>query len=268
MKQKFIIFSVFALLIFSACKTKRSVILTEGLEGSPVAQLIAKVQATQPQFKTANVSKMSLEFDMNERNVNVSATCKIQKDSAIYLSIQPFMGIEMFKAEIMPEKIVVFDKMNRKYYVTDYAWFNSRFGVDIDFNSLQALIFNQFFCVGKKEILPDSCKLTPLASGRNKIEYETQAMLQVTETGSTNTIQQVLLKGKITRYQLQANYEDFTVVNAVNFPQTIKMLANNEKTKVSCNFSILKVEFNTDLKFIPSNTERYSPGDIDQLLKK
>lgn len=263
-----IILSVFALLILSACKTSRSVTKTQVTEGSPVAQLIAKVQAAQPQFKTANVSKMSMEFNMNERNVNVSATCKIQKDSVIYLSIQPFMGIEMFKAEIMTDKIVVFDKMNRKYYQTDYAWFKSRFGVDIDFNSLQALIFNQFFCVGKKEILPDSCKLTPLASGRNKIEYETLDMLQITETGVTNTIQQVLLKGKNTSYQLQANYEDFSVINAVNFPQTVKILATNEKTKVNCNFSILKVEFNTDLKFIPSNTERYSPGDIDQLLKK
>jgi len=178
------------------------------------------------------------------------------------------MGIEMFKAEIMSDKIVVFDKMNRKYYQTDYAWFKSRFGVDIDFNSLQALIFNQFFCIGKKEILPDSCRLTPLATGRNKIEYETPDMQQITETGAANMIQQVLLKGKNTSYQLQANYEDFSVINAVNFPQTIKILATNEKTKVTCNFSILKVEFNNELKFIPSNAERYSLGDINQLLQK
>lgn len=268
MKKQIIIFTVFALLIFSACKTTRSVTKKEVNAGNPVAQLIEQVQKAQPQFKTANVSKMAMEFNINERKVNVSATCKIKKDSVIYLSIQPFMGIELFKAELMPDSMRVFDKMNRKYYVTDYGYFTKRFGVEINFYSLQALIFNQFFCVGSKDILPDSCRLISLTAGRNRIDYETANMQQSTEISALNTIQQVLLKGKNTTYQLQTNYDEFSVVNGVNFPQKIAMLATNQKSKASCDFSILKVEFNTDLKFSASGTERYSRGDIDQLLKK
>ncbi len=91
---------------------------------------------------------MSLALDLLDRKVNVSASCKFYKDSAMHISIQPFMGIEMFKAELNPDSIIVFDKMNRRYYVINYNYFTERFGVDIDFNSLQALISNQFFCVG------------------------------------------------------------------------------------------------------------------------
>ena len=267
MKQRIII-SIFSLLLLIACKTTSLVKKNITKAENPVAELIEKVQKAQPQFITANVSKMALEFTMNERKVNVSATCKIQKDSVIYLSIQPFMGIELFKAELMRDSIRVFDKMNRKYYVTDYRYFTKRFGVEVDFNSLQALIFNQFFCINQKEILYDSCKLITLSSERYRIDYETPGMQQNTTISVDNIIQQVLLKAKNSSYQLQTNYEDFIIKNGVNFPQKISILASNQKSSASCIFSILKVEFNTDIKFVPSNTDRYNRSEIDQILKK
>jgi hypothetical protein len=81
-------------------------------------------------------------------------------------------------------------------------------------------------------------------------------------------IQQVILKAKDSNYQLETDYANFTVVNGVNFPQSISLLASNQKTKAACEFSILRVEFNTDLKFSPINPDRFTRGDIDQLLKK
>jgi hypothetical protein len=178
------------------------------------------------------------------------------------------MGIELFKAEFMRDSMRVFDKMNRKYYVTDYRYFTRRFGVEVDFYSLQALIFNQFFYIGNKGIFTDSCKVITLSNGRNRIDYESPGMQQNTIILADNTIQQVLLKAKNSSYQLQTNYEDYIVKYGVNFPQKIKIQVTNQKNSASCDFSILKVEFNTDIKFMPSNTDRYGRSEIDQLLKK
>ena len=268
MKQRIIIISVFAVLILSACKTKQLASKTVTKEENPVVLLIDQVQKAQPQFKSANVSKMAMELTLDERKVNVSATCKILKDSVIYLSIQPFMGIELFKAEFTQDSMRVFDKMNRKYYVSDYGYFGRRFGVEVSFNSLQALIFNQFFCVGKKQVLPDSCKFITLSSGRNEINFETESMQQKSIVLADNTIQQVILKAKNSSYQLQTNYEDYTVKNGVNYPQKITISATNQKSTAICIFSVLKFEFDTDMKFIPSIHDRYSKGDIEQLIKK
>jgi len=268
MKQKIILYSVLVLLVLSSCKTTRLVSKPTVSKTTAVSQVIEQVKKVQPQFITANVSKMSLAFHVNEREVNVSAVCKIKKDTAIFVSIQPFMGIELFKAELMPDSIKVFDKMNHKYYVTDYGFFNNRFGVDVDYYSLQALLSAQFFCVGKKEAIPDSCKLNTLTSGATNIEFSSEKMLQHTEVSPLNFIQKVVLKAKNTDYQLQTDYLDYTVVNGVNFPQKIALQATNQKTKATCDFSILRVEFNTDIKLTPTNPDRYSRGDIDQLLKK
>jgi hypothetical protein len=133
---------------------------------------------------------------------------------------------------------------------------------------LQALIFNQFFCIGKKTISSEGCTLSVLDTKRNRIDYENESMTQSIDILANNTIQQIVLKRKDTLYQLQLNYEDYLVVDDVNFPQKIALKISNEKNMATCNFDILKVQFNTEMKFAAANTDRYTRADIEQLLKK
>lgn len=268
MKNKLYIVCVLLLVFFSSCKTTRKITKTGAKQETQIAQLIEQIQKKQPQFTSANVSKMSLALNMSNREVNVNATCKIQKDSAIHLSIQPFMGIELFKAELTPDSLWVFDKMNKRYYAVDYGFFSKRFGVDVDFYSLQSLLFGQFFCIGNKDIKVDSCIATDLSEGRKNIDFENEKMKQSTEISSDFTILQVLLKSKNSNYELKTNYSDYIVLNTVNFPQKIAMKATNQKNDASCDFSILRVDFNTPIKLSATNPDRYNRGDIYQLLKK
>ena len=132
----------------------------------------------------------------------------------------------------------------------------------------RSLLFNQFFCVGNKQILTDNCKLVILQDGRNELNFESEKMIQKTEISKTYSIEKVLLKAKNTNYQLETSYSDFTVVNGISFPQYIGIQASNLKSKASCDFSILKVEFNAGIKLVHSNTDRYTAGEIDKLLNK
>jgi hypothetical protein len=273
MKQKTTITLILCVLIFSACKTTRTVSkpLTPpapSLVSVAVIGVIDQVNKNQPRFQTANISKMTFGFEMGERKVNVSASCKIKKDTAIYISVQPLLGIEMFKAELTTDSMRVFDKMNHRYYVVDYGYFYSRFGVNVNFYSLQSLLTAQLFCIGKQEVIADSCKLVPAIDGKNKIDYENSNMIQSTVLSPLYVIQQVLLKAKNSNYLLETNYADYTLVNGVSFPQTITLLATNDRNRVACEFSISRVEFNKEIKLSPTNPDRFIRGDIDQLLKK
>ncbi len=257
------------LVVFSGCKTMKTISKPMPEKKlNPVVQLIEQVQKNQPEFRTANVSKMAMELEMGNRKLNVSATCKIRKDSALYLSIQPFLGIEMFKAEFTNDSIKVFDKMNRRYYATDYLYFSSQFGVNVDYHSLQSLLTSRFFCIGNKNVKTDSCKLLGVDVNRQSLRYEDKNMIQETSISDKYLIQSVLLTTKTNNYQLQTAYNDYLNENGVNFPQKINLKISSQKTKVSCDFSILKVAFDTDIKFIPTSAERFTHADLDQLLKK
>ena len=257
-------------IIFSGCKTVKNISkpVVDKIP-NPVVQVIEQIQNNQPQFKTASVSKMALELQLGERKLNVSATCKIKNDSALFLSIQPFLGIEMFKAEFTTDSIKVFDKMNMRYYATNYSYFRNRFGVSVDFQGLQSLLTARFFCVEHKNISSDSCTLiASMPTGNNIINFETKNMIQKTEIDQKNSIQQITLTTRKSNYQLQTTYSDYLLENGFNFPQKISLKIRSQKTTASCDFSILKVIFNTDIKFIPTSSERFTHADLDQLFKK
>jgi len=256
-----------AVVVLVSCKTTHTISKTTKKE-NPMLQLIEQIQKTQPQFKTANVSKLSLELQMNERTFNVSATCKIKRDSALFISIQPFLGVEVFKIELMPDSMRVFDKMNRHYYVADYATFSKRFGVDVDFYSIQSLITAQFFCIGKKEIQADSCKLVAIDNLGKTLNFENGNIMQSTQLSLQNVITSVQLTVKNKNYELNTTYKNYTNTNGVSFPQNILVSANGNNSKISCNFSILKADFNTDIKMQGTSPDRFARANIDDLLKK
>lgn len=265
----FVVLLLGTLISFSGCKSLKT-ISKPPLEKkpNPVVQVIEQVQKNQPEFRTANVSKMAMELELGERKVNVSATCKIRKDSALYLSIQPFLGVEMFKAEFTTDSIRIFDKMNRRYYAADYSYFSGRFGVDVDYYSLQSLLTARFFCVGQKNAVADSCRLIVSPTGETKISYTAKNMTQLTEISDKLKIQQVTLMTKKNNYQLQTIYSDYLLENGVNFPQKISLIISSPKSKASSDFSILKVAFDANVKFTPASSERFTHADLDQLLKK
>ena len=252
------------LIAFSACKTTKLIpVKTESKPVNQIAQLIEQVQKKQAQFTTANVSKMSLELEMGGRSVNVSANCKMKLDSVIYLSAQIF-GIELFKAEFTADSIRVFDKTNRRYYTADYSYFATNFGVDVDFFSLQSLLTGRFFCVGNKAVNAELCKL----NDQKQIEYTSKNMIQTTTLNAQSLIQQMVIKAINGNYQLQTVYSDYTVQNGVNFPGTIALQLGTQNTQIKCSFSILRTEFNSNLKFVPTNKVGYTRANLDQLLNK
>jgi hypothetical protein len=251
-----------------SCKSTRTVTKTNAVKSGAIEQLIQKVQETQPQFKTANIGKMTMALDYKNNKYNVSLSCKIKKDSALYISVQPFMGIEMFKAEITADTIRVFDKLNKRLYISDYINLSKKIGINVDYLSLQSLILNQFFCIGQNKIVIDSCKLVTLPTGNSQINFDTESIAQTTNVATNNAITQVALKSKSNNSQLLTNYSDFQTENGITFPKRINMIATNQKTSASCDFDILKIEFNGEIKLTPTNSNRFTRVNIDQLLKK
>jgi len=141
MIKKSIVFLLLTVL-FTACKTKQQ-IAKPLTERSPVDELIDKMQKAEPQFTTANVSKMNMTMNLQGRTFNVSATCKIRKDSVMHISIQPAFGFELFKVEITPDSIRAFDKLNKRMYATDFSFSRK----DLGFRSITT-VYRQSFRTG------------------------------------------------------------------------------------------------------------------------
>lgn len=250
-----------------SCKTTKNILIKNEPSDSLIT-LIKKVQQAEPVFKNANVSKMGLEITYNTHTFNVSASCKIINDSAIHVSIQPVLGIELFKAEISTDSIMLFDKMNRRLYALDYTNISRLTGININYFNLQALIANRLFCAGETQVTPAACTFVAKPDGKSEIIFNTEKFKQTSLISDQNTIDQVLVKGSGSKFELTTEYSDYQLIDSLRFPRKINIAAITQRNKLICDFNISKLNFNTDFALTNSEKTKFTRTNINQLLNK
>ena len=77
---------------------------------------------------------------------------KMVKDSAFQLSVQPFLGIEIFRIELSRDTIKVVDRMNKRYMIENYSNLQGQTPIEFNFYNLQALFTNHLFIPGEQGV--------------------------------------------------------------------------------------------------------------------
>lgn len=262
------LYIAFVALLMASCHTQRGGVRTA--KHDPQKQLVERVMQVQPDFSTAKAGKVRFTINYAERTVAANGSINIVKDSAIVLSVQPMLGIELFRAELTPEAIVVVDKLNRRYVRTTFADLQKRTGMAIGFSDIQALCLSRLFVVGQQQSdLPN----LPF-SVSNEAEYyllrHTETLLDYAYTiGKTDLLlQQTVVSPKGTDYKIQVRYMQPQITDDVLFPQVIEFVLDTPRLKGSCTISLLRLCFDCEVNTAPLPLDRYTPVTLSTLLSK
>lgn len=195
---------------------------------------------------------------------------KIEKDNRLQISIQPILGIEMFRLELTPDSIKLVDRMSKRYMAEDYSRLKGESKIDFNFYNLQALFTNQLF-------LPGETILSNNAYKRYRWEQTTDGYTLRTKDNTgleylfSADRDEKLYAAKITNtsdYTLQWDYTNFRAIENQFFPMKINgnlSTKNSSKNSITLNYSRIEIDTPLDLKFtIPSGYERVS---FSQILK-
>lgn len=133
---RFILLLVSVVLLLSACATKKAL---RNAELAPVKanQLFKALENVEPDFSWFS-GKMRIEMmqaDGAERSF--SANYKVQKDSLIWISIAPALGIELFRIMLLPDSIIILDKFNKQYRAGNFNSLSNTINADLSFKDLQ-----------------------------------------------------------------------------------------------------------------------------------
>ncbi|RYY93661.1 MAG: DUF4292 domain-containing protein, partial [Chitinophagaceae bacterium] len=81
-----------------------------------IRDAMATVRSHHIDFNTFS-AKVNIDYkDADNKNYNVNATLRMQKDSAIWISANAFMGIEAIRALITKDSVKVMVKLDKKTY--------------------------------------------------------------------------------------------------------------------------------------------------------
>jgi hypothetical protein len=262
---EFCLLGLLGFLLFAGCRTPKVATTGEGAAASlkKEADFFHALRNQTFRYQTFS-ARMQVAFVMaSGKEFSSRANLKIQKDKRLQISIQPFLGFEVFRVELSPDSVKVIDRMNKRYLADDYAHLKGTVQMDFNFHNLQALFTNQLFLPGETDMPDDAFKRfrwTAAAGGyhlstkdRSGLQYlfmadaeEKLCAARITHTASHRT--------------LHWDYTGFRRFGASFFPMNIHVHPG-ENSDLNMSLSIHYTQVDTDVPVemnfpIPSDYER------------
>ena len=149
MNNKTGIFSTFGLMLISflfitsACSiSKRTIKAPLKEQGAEYLFENLKKHELKYDFLSA---KFSATFSQDKKSTTFSGQIRIQRDSAIWISISPIMGIEMVRVLITPDSIMFMNRIDKSYFSDNFNYINTLINSTLDYDMLQSFLTGNDF---------------------------------------------------------------------------------------------------------------------------
>lgn len=218
-----------------------------------------------PEFKPLNIESVDVEYlslrskvnyDSPDFAISTAASVRIKKDSIIWVSIAPALGIEAARVMITPDTMLLMNKFNREVIAYNFDMLSQQLNFPVNFGLIQSALLGNLArpMTAKDKVSEDSThfKLTQ-DWGRVVVEnYVDQSIMK---------IDQVYLEEPATQNTLSVKYGDFSPLASFLFPHngviSLQYTAGGEPAKTQIDISHNRVEVpENGLRFpfsIPSN---------------
>lgn len=206
-----------------------------------------KVQETKFEYFTSR-AKMLYKDDNQE--VSAAVDIRMKRDSIIWMSIKPMLGIEVMRIIITKDSVLILDRMNKSMSLMSMNELSKKISFPLSFKMAESLIIGN---------LPLSVK----EKGKIGIEREYFKLQQ--EEGDFDLIslisreyyklERMNVKQRDTKNELLLRYEDFKVIGGQLIPFTstavLSYKSSDKSTKISPQIELNINHGKIDLPTVP-----------------
>ncbi len=254
-----------------SCKTSEKIVIGS-VTNIPDVRLRKLLKDNQIKYDQLYLKKVGFTLDDGDQKRSFKGNFVIKKDSVIIVSIYALMGIELIRAQLTKDKVIIIDKHNKIVYNTNYSYFEDKFGVNITYGIFQSIISNQLFIYPDDGDFYDGLKKYKHETNKDSYSFKSIKDKRVTRISKReNTdlvfheiniypqifkIFNVFLKDFGTGQTLKINYFNFKNYNKVLFPEDISINASqgNKIIDLSLKINYLDIDNGGSLHFkIPSS---------------
>ncbi len=251
---KGLLLAFFIPFLFGGCKALKSD--KERVEFENLKKLKTKVERLQPNYEWFN-AEIKVSIQTPERNLQGKGHLKIRKDSLIWLTISPALGIEVLRARITPDSIFLLNRVEKRFRTFPFKKVNqfTNTGRDrnLEFNNITNLLTGQpLFPIRKDHRLKkDSASIT--LNDQNQAFDETIALLpKILKT------QKYRLAKPATNQSISISYKNYQQVDSCQIPGQINLIARKPQ-RFHLEISLKNVYFSQEEQVsfsVPSHYEK------------
>lgn len=197
-------------------------------------------------------SRIALE-EQNGRTTKGTLNIRAKKDSVIWFSLSPGLGIEAARGIVTTEEIKIKDRINGKDIDLTFAQFEESYGIKLSLNLFQNILFgNVPHEVSYRDRLIRVGRSFELYQQRDNIRYKSSIG---TQHGKVTKMESVSEENS---GRISATYPEFSDVNNQPFAHKVLIemlinLPNNPKSKTLVNLEVNKVDLSDEPLSFPYN---------------
>lgn len=169
------------------------------------------VRANNVEFRYLS-AKGKAQIEQNGNKLpNANLTLRMRRDSVIWISVS-VAGFEGVRASITQDSVRVLNKLQREYYVGDFAYLSRQLNVPVSFAQVQALLLGNY--------LPATNGVEPtvtMEGTTQRIQYNQASLFieQLIEM-SLGKLQKLNVRDEASKNNLLVEYSDFRMLMPAN----------------------------------------------------
>ena len=258
-------------LLLASCSSTQSLKKSQSIEGMTETEYVESVISHAGGWD-AMTAKVALAIDWEgKRATKVNGTLRIKKGEVIQLSIAPLLGIEVARAEISPDGVLVIDRMNKRYVEVSFAEVKALANADLDFHTLQALFLNELFLPGKDDLTSRDASSFRVEVGLDGVTLDVKKAKRFSYRFLTQAPEALLKESCIglmnTPYRLKWEYAGFRPLDAKLFPSEMQVSFLGTKKPVKASFALSRMSTNADWDAHTEVSKRYEKVELEDILK-
>jgi len=149
---KLSIFGLICIVILgaSSCKTTRVVTTTAVVKPMGTNKLIRNIESNAFDYKHLSIKRITCQFDDGKTKISLKASIFAEKDKQIIIMLSK-LNIPIGRVWLTPDSVKFIDYHNDNYFIDDYSYLSSLLDMDIDFETIHAIVSNNIFSLNDEK---------------------------------------------------------------------------------------------------------------------
>ena len=224
--SKHILLCLAVVFLLAGCKRE-----TAPTTASATTETIGTVEVNNLDF---NYFSSKGQITVNDKNQNLSSgvSIRIKKDSVIWVSVQPGLGIEAARLMLTQDSVYLMNRLQKEYVATDYSFLRNKLQVDVNYDIMQSILLGNYQPQGTEKAMDEG--------NLQHVQQMRQNLLFDYFIGRLNSkLQQLNVQDRNTGNTITVKYDDFQNIGQEPFAHTLaaQALQKGEVSDFKINYS-------------------------------
>ncbi len=137
---------------FSSCRTTQIATRTNtAVKPMNTSKLVRSIEGNVFEYKHLSIKKINCQFDNGKTKASFRASIFAEKNKQILIMLSK-MNITVARVWLTPDSVKFVNYLEKSYLLDDYSYLSSMMDIDIDFETVNAIISNNIFALGDQKV--------------------------------------------------------------------------------------------------------------------